>query len=114
MFWQKNRNLSNHQLYKTFTMKHYLFLVFLLFLFNQSFSQKEANTWYFGRNAGLDFSGGTPKVLKNGAMSAQEGSAVISDRISGELFFYSNGVNVWNRNHQMMPKGAAASSLNPL
>ena len=36
-------------------------LAFLCFLMSiPLFGQGEANIWYFGENAGLDFNGGTP------------------------------------------------------
>lgn len=60
--------------------------------------------WYFGAQAGLDFNTAAPTVLTNGAMSAFEGCATIADT-SGNLLFYTNGSNVWNRNHSVMPTG---------
>ncbi|HXH18293.1 MAG TPA: fibronectin type III domain-containing protein [Chitinophagales bacterium] len=77
-----------------------------------SFSQspKRANIWYFGEQAGLDFSQGHPVVLTDGAMKAFEGSAVMCDK-SGNLLFYTNGGDmpysggIWNRHHQLMPNG---------
>ncbi|HXH20318.1 MAG TPA: T9SS type A sorting domain-containing protein [Chitinophagales bacterium] len=72
---------------------------------------KQANIWYFGYYAGLDFTNGNPVALTNSAMWASEGSCVASD-YSGNLQFYSNGGEygnqtgaVWNRNHQIMPNG---------
>lgn len=32
------------------------------------FSQKQGNIWYFGDNAGVDFSSGAPVALTDGAM----------------------------------------------
>jgi hypothetical protein len=72
---------------------------------------KKANIWYFGMNAGLDFSNGNPTVITNGAMTANEGTVSISD-IDGNLLFYSNGGSrpttgaIWNRNHQIMLNGS--------
>jgi hypothetical protein len=82
----------------------YSVLVFSFFsLF--TFSQKEANTWYFGRNAGLDFSTGKPIALTDGALSTEEGYAVISDK-TGKLLFYTDGISVWNKAHKVMPNGS--------
>lgn len=67
-------------------------------------AQKEANIWYFGRNAGLDFNSGSPVFLHNGQLNTLEGCATISD-VNGNLLFYTNGVTVWNSNHQVMPNG---------
>ncbi|MFO7723591.1 MAG: T9SS type A sorting domain-containing protein [Bacteroidales bacterium] len=68
-------------------------------------AQKEANIWYFGENAGLDFSGGTPAYLLNGVMNKDEGCSSVSDA-NGNLLFYTSGIRVWNRNHQQMPNGS--------
>lgn len=60
--------------------------------------------WYFGHYAGLDFSSGTAVPDTNGKMSVLERCAVISDT-SGNLLFYTDGHQVWNRNHQIMQNG---------
>ena len=90
----------------------YLFLLPVL-LANASFAQNQANTWYFGDKAGLDFSSGSPVVLTNGALQTLEGCATYSDE-EGNLLFYSNGGGrdpiqsgqitgkIWNRNHEVM------------
>lgn len=66
------------------------------------------NNWYFGRRAGLNFSvsGGqnTPTVLTDGILQSNEAAATISDE-DGNLLFYTNGVEVYNKNHQRMPNG---------
>lgn len=69
-----------------------------------AYAQNEATIWYFGDHAGLDFSSGDPQPIVNSAMRAEAGCTVISDK-EGELQFYTNGKNVWNRNHQRMPNG---------
>ncbi len=69
------------------------------------FSQKEANFWYFGKKVGLDFSQGSPAVLTNSGMEASYSTATISDQTTGELLFYTNGIDVWNRDHEIMPNG---------
>lgn len=72
------------------------------------YPQKQGNTWYFGNQAGLDFNSGSPVALTNGAIydgpQQSEGTSVISDS-SGALLFYTNGQEVWNKNHQFMPNG---------
>ena len=79
--------------------------LFLIFICHQPlFAQKEADYWYFGDKAGLDFSSGTPIAISNGQLSTVEGCATVSDK-KGNLLFYTNGENVWNRNHQVMPNG---------
>jgi len=86
-----------------------LLLIFSIFYFafcNLHFAtaQKHNNIWYFGKGAGIDFTTGTPVALTNGALYTDEAAAVISDS-SGNLLFYSNGVKVWNAQHQLMENG---------
>jgi gliding motility-associated-like protein len=80
--------------------------IFILFLIYSSvaFSQKESANWYFGANAGLTFNSGSPVPLLDSAMNAPEGTATISDK-NGNLLFYTNGVQVYTRNHTQMPNG---------
>lgn len=82
-------------------------LLFLLFLSTfQGFAQdyKRTNNWYFGANAGINFSTTPPTALTNGAMNTYEGCASISDT-NGNLLFYTNGETVYNKNHQIMQNG---------
>lgn len=68
------------------------------------YAQHEADKWFFGTYAGLDFFNGPPVVITGSAMSTNEGCATISDN-SGNLLFYTDGITVWNRTHQVMPNG---------
>lgn len=63
-----------------------------------------ANNWYFGHQAGIRFTSGMPMVLTDGIINQVEGVAAISDNL-GNLLFYTDGQNVWDRNHQLMPNG---------
>ena len=67
-------------------------------------AQKETAVWYFGYGCGLDFNYNPPKVLNDGAIATLEGNSSICDS-NGNLLFYTDGVSVWNRNHQLMPNG---------
>ncbi|HIF15070.1 MAG TPA: T9SS type B sorting domain-containing protein, partial [Bacteroidetes bacterium] len=80
-------------------------LSILLLLTSISIAQKEANIWYFGNGAGLDFNSGSPVALTDGVMHTEEGCASIADA-SGKLLFYTNGSTVWNKNHQVMTNGS--------
>ncbi|MDB5262951.1 MAG: hypothetical protein JWQ14_2232, partial [Adhaeribacter sp.] len=40
-------------------------------------AQKQANIWYFGHKAGLDFSSGNPQPLSNSMMNTDEWCASI-------------------------------------
>ena len=81
-------------------------LIYSLFIFSTAdlSAQKQTNIWYFGSRAGLDFNSGTPAPLENGMMATNEGCASIADN-TGNLLFYTNGVYVWNHDHQQMPNG---------
>ena len=81
-------------------------LCFFVVLFFPGFSnaQDQAANWYFGFNAGVNFNDGGVNSLTDGALSTNEGCSVISNE-KGELLFYTNGVNVWDRNHNIMPNG---------
>jgi len=83
-------------------MKHWRFIIVLLV--QLSFSQKEANIWYFGAHAGLDFNSGYPVVLTDGATYTDFGTASVADA-NGNLLFYSDGNTVWNKNHEVMQNG---------
>jgi gliding motility-associated-like protein len=85
---------------------HKPILLFSLLLFNLgAFAQNEANVWYFGINAGIDFNGSQPVALSDGALSTREGCASICDS-SGSLLFYTDGISVFNKNHKLMSNGA--------
>ncbi len=80
------------------------YTLLLIMLSNVGFAQNEANIWYFGENAGLDFNSGVPTPLLDGALNTDEGCATISDN-TGSLLFYTDGITVWNRNHGVMLNG---------
>ncbi len=81
----------------------YLFLLLLLINTNIS-AQREANIWYFGTFAGVDFNSGTPIPLTDGKINRWEGVASISDSL-GNLKMYTDGDTVWNAQHTAMPNG---------
>lgn len=79
--------------------------LFLLFFSLNAFSQKEASNWYFGRFAGIRFlDDGNVVAMSDGQMETNEGCSVMSDA-DGNLLFYTDGRNVWDRNHVKMPNG---------
>lgn len=79
-------------------------LLFILFWTVNANAQKEANFWFFGNKAGLDFSSGKPIALSNSELTTDEGCSVISDA-KGNLLFYTDGISVWNKNHELMENG---------
>jgi len=81
-----------------------LLTLFLFLHLLQSFAQGEANVWYFGKNAGVDFNNGSATPI-TGSLSTNEGCSSFSDK-NGNLLFYSDGIKVWNRNNQVMANGS--------
>lgn len=67
-------------------------------------AQHEYDNWYFGDSCAISFASGYPVNLPNGSLVTQEGCSSISDS-SGNLLFYTNGINVWNANNTQMPNG---------
>jgi gliding motility-associated-like protein len=57
--------------------------------------------WYFGNNAGLDFSGGEPTPLDDGKLDTPEGTSSISDQ-RGKLLFYTDGIVIYDRDGELM------------
>lgn len=82
-----------------------IFLTFVLNLvFITTFAQGENNNWYFGNKAALNFSNPNPIVLNSSAMNTFESCGSVSDN-NGNLLFYANSENIWNRQNQVMPNG---------
>jgi len=97
-----------------------LILGFLLAtpILTPAFSQKYDNIWFMGYQAPFapddsfcvsifDFSNGNLQVGVNQDMEAffQETNVSLCDE-DGNLLLYSNGVHIFNRNHQIMENGA--------
>lgn len=89
-------------MYKKSNIFTFSFLIVFFFFVN---AQKESNIWYFGKNAGLDFNSGSPVIVTGSAMNTAEGCASMADRETGQLLFYTNGMNVWDKTHALMPSG---------
>lgn len=85
-------------------MKRNLTVAVLLFFCYPLIAQREYTKWFFGNNAAMDFSQGSPTNLTVNAMADTDNPATMSDSL-GNILFYSNGISVWNRNHTIMPNG---------
>lgn len=72
-------------------------------------SSNNAKHWYFGNQAALKFENNVPVALTNSAMIQVEGVATMSDS-NGNLLFYTNGITVYNRNHEIMVNGTGLLS----
>ncbi len=88
-------------------------LLFSLLFISKSFAQNQANMWYFGQGAGLNFNTNPPAVMENGNTmlfdaNTGEGVGSISDA-NGNLLFYSNGEQIFAKNHTLMLNGAGGA-----
>jgi hypothetical protein len=85
-------------------LKRILFILIISLPVFPVFAQKQANYWYFGENAGLNFGLGVPIPLTNGALNTGEGCSSISS-IGGTLQCYTDGTYVYDRENNQMPHG---------
>lgn len=79
-----------------------LLLPFLVFLYSISVQAQradmQANHWFFGNNAAINFQLGQDPVLSaSNNINTQKASMTYSDK-KGDLVLYSNGSRVWNKN----------------
>ncbi|MEL1243036.1 T9SS type B sorting domain-containing protein [Flavobacterium sp. DGU11] len=84
--------------------KYRIAIVLLLCAHSAVYGQLETSHWYFGKNAGLDFTSGVLVIDNSSQMDANEGTASFSDEF-GNLLFYTDGSTVYTRNHAIMPNG---------
>ena len=85
-------------------MKKIIYIVALLFCVLTN-AQEQGKIWYFGSNAGLDFNTEPPTELLDGKISTSEGCATLADD-SGDLLLYTDGIKVWNKDHQVISNGS--------
>jgi gliding motility-associated-like protein len=71
---------------------------------NGLWTGKEAYNWFFGEYAALNFETAPPIAITGSQMVSQEGTGTISDS-EGNLLFYTDGITVWNKNHEIMENG---------
>lgn len=92
---------------RRFTSVFLLLFITLAPLYGQNFS---GHNWYFGNsNQGIRFSrsdNSATLVTNKANPFGTGGSAVANDPINGNLLFYSDGVNVYDVTHTLMPNGA--------
>ena len=71
--------------------------------------------WYFGNstsNIQFDKNGREPYLEDNQAIPfGIGGSAVIADQLTGNLLFYTDGVQVFDRTHNLVPNGTSIISV---
>lgn len=92
--------------------QHYSILKFAVILFSSAcFAQGETSVWYFGSQAGIDFSSANPTAITNSQLNSFEGCTTLSDA-AGDLLLYTNGLTVWNKNHVPMANGTGLFGYN--
>lgn len=81
-----------------------LYFFFLAIATVSAPAQNETRNWFFGERVGLTINQDNQALIPNAQLYYSEGTSSISD-CSGSLLFYTDGQDVWNRNHQKMPNG---------
>lgn len=89
-------------------IKAFLFCYFVLCITVTGFTQRNAN-WYFGSNAAIKFTSTGPVAVSGSQINSISGCSTISDE-NGNLLFYTNGLNVWNKNNVVMTNGTGLRS----
>jgi hypothetical protein len=74
-------------------------------------AQREAYNWVLADSMMVDFSDDTVKLIPNINFVADEASATISDK-HDNLLFYTNGVQVYNRDFRIMLGGDSGCTTN--
>lgn len=93
-------------------MKKYIIIFTLLFcdIWNVH-SQSENNIWLLNQDMTLNFNVDPPFIYnENNSMTGNnESCVVVSDFDSGQLLFYSDGIQIWNKNHHLMDSSETTS-----
>ncbi len=89
----------------------YIYIILTAVIITEAKAQ-EGNNWVAGFKGGLNFSTDPPtdittSICAKGAsgMGVTQATGAISDCL-GNLLFYTNGVDLWNRYHQLTPHGS--------
>jgi gliding motility-associated-like protein len=86
-------------------LSKYLFILFLCLSPLSIFGQGQTSRWYFGKGAGIQFNNdGSVTSLTDSRINTLEGCASLSDA-SGNLILYTDGIRVFNKNHDVMVNG---------
>lgn len=96
-------------------MKTRFFLLFLVLYAPKVASQAENNNWLFGNKAHLNFdtNNNTVSVLTDNTISDQLYSAgTVSNKVTGELLFTTDGKNVYNKDFVKMTNSQQSIIIN--
>jgi hypothetical protein len=92
----------------------YVTLILFLLSFNVQFAQYQRNTWYFSSTTkGLQFDLTTniPSVVNGHTpFSSLHGCGVATNPSTGNVMFYTDGVNVYDSDNLQMPNGTGLLS----
>lgn len=80
-------------------MKFILNIIVFFFLIKVSYGQRETENWYFGNFSSVSFKDNILKITNNSRLTADKGCSSISDK-EGNLLFYTDGRNIYNKNHK--------------
>lgn len=96
--------------------KLYIFKVLSLLLLIActavSYSQNQNNNWVFGRQAGISKTPNGISTIQNSKINALEACGTVSNPVTGELMFYTDGVTVWDSTNTSMPNGEDLKGAN--
>lgn len=88
-------------------MRRLIVLCLACFVCSTIAAQNRNVNWRFGNRAALVFQNGNPQLpADSSSMVSLEGCATVSDRTTGNLLIYSNGIEVRNALDQVMPNGS--------
>ncbi|MFN3404425.1 MAG: hypothetical protein ACK40G_10055 [Cytophagaceae bacterium] len=89
--------------------KYYLIIILLLFCKDFVFGQRENNLWLFGptdRGIQFDFNTNNPSVVTGKFTPfGSEGCSIITNPVTGQLLYYSDGIRAIDATNRVMPNG---------
>ncbi len=94
-------------------MRYRLWAIWVILLLLPAYLNAQyGNVWIFNDRGGLDFSSVPPRPVSSAITAGWEASATMCDA-DGRLLFYTDGLYIWDRNHNLMPNGSILVSLPP-
>lgn len=85
-------------------------LLFLLLVLAHPTKAQRNNNWIIGNGVNIKKSRNSVSTQPVPSFRAFEGCGTVSNQQTGELLFYTNGVNIWNRDFALMPNGDSLAS----